>query len=74
LILRLEADFKRKGKGLIRAVCNLDQETSQTLNQVRTHSEGKVQVWVPVTLLDAQEEVITEVRFLISVKRFVDRP
>ena len=70
VIKRVEADFRIKAKGLIRCVCELPPEVIDHLEQVRHSDEGKAEAWVPLTLVDPQDQVVTELRFLVAVKRF----
>jgi acyl-coenzyme A thioesterase PaaI-like protein len=71
LVKRVEADFHKKAKGNIRAVCEPGPEVLQALAAV--HAEGKSEAWVPVPLTDAGGEVVTTARFLAAVKRFAPK-
>ncbi len=70
VIKRVEADFRIKAKGLMRCVCELPPEVIDHLEQIRFSDSGKAEAWVPLQLIDPQEQVVTELRFLVAVKRF----
>jgi acyl-coenzyme A thioesterase PaaI-like protein len=70
LVKRVEADFRAKAKGTLRAVCDPGREVLETLDAVRTAADGKAEAWLPVQLLDAGGAVVTEARFLAALKRF----
>lgn len=70
VIKRSEADYRIKGKGMIRAICELPQQAIDALEQCRTSADGKAEAWVPVQLVDRKGQVVTDVRFLVAVKRF----
>jgi acyl-coenzyme A thioesterase PaaI-like protein len=70
LINRVEADFLAKAKGSLRCVCELPDDTYDTLESVRTSSEGKAEAWLPVELFDPEGKVVTRVRVLGAIRRF----
>lgn len=70
VIKRAEADYRIKAKGTIRAICDLPQQAIDDLEQSRTSEDGKAEAWVPVQLVDGKGQVVTDVRFLVAVKRF----
>lgn len=70
VIKSVQADFRAKGKGLIRCICELPDEVHRTLEQVRDNDSGKVEAWVPLELRDGRDQLVTEVRFLVAIKRF----
>lgn len=70
VIKRLEADFKRKGKGRLRCIAELCAETVDTLESVRTSADGKVEAWLPMQLLERDDTLVTQVRALVAIKRF----
>lgn len=70
VIKSVQADFRAKAKGDLRCECELDSETLALLEPVRTNPEGKAEAWVPLRLLDPQGQVVTDVRFLVAIKRF----
>ena len=70
LIKRVEADFLAKAKTELRCVCALDEEASKALDQVRTSADGKAEAWLPLELRDAEDRLVTRVRFLGALRRF----
>jgi acyl-coenzyme A thioesterase PaaI-like protein len=69
LVKRVEADFRAQGKGTVYAVCEPPEETFATLAQALRQPGDKAEAWLPVTLRSEDGTVITEVRFLDSVKK-----
>lgn len=70
LIKRVEADFLVKAKGTIRCVCEPPLEVLDALERVRDDPSGRSEAWVPLSLLDRDDQVVTKVRFLVALKRF----
>jgi acyl-coenzyme A thioesterase PaaI-like protein len=70
LIKRVEADFLAKAKTGLRCVCSVDDEASAVFDQVRTSAEGKAEAWLPLELRDADDKLVTRVRFLGALRRF----
>jgi acyl-coenzyme A thioesterase PaaI-like protein len=70
VIKTVQADFRSKAKGTIRCECELDSETASLLDSVRTSEAGKAEAWIPLQLIDPEGTVVTDVRFLIALKRF----
>jgi acyl-coenzyme A thioesterase PaaI-like protein len=69
VIKRVEADFRAKAKGLIRCVATYPADARATLEAVRTSESGKAEAWVPIELFDPRDRVVTEVRFLVALRR-----
>jgi acyl-coenzyme A thioesterase PaaI-like protein len=70
VIRRVEADFRAKAKGVIRCLARYPAEARAELETVRTSSSGKAEAWVPLELRDDGDRMVTEVRFLVALKRF----
>jgi hypothetical protein len=64
----VEAEFHRKAKGPLRAVCDPGPDLLAQLDLVTR--DGKAEAWIPVHLVDPSGEVVTDARFLAAVKRF----
>lgn len=71
VIKKVEADFKAKAKGTIRCICEISTDLIDVLEQARTNVEGKAEAWIPLQLVDEKDNTVTDVRFLVAVKRFV---
>lgn len=70
LVKRVEADFHTKAKTAVRAVCEPDRDELQALKDAVAGAEAKGDMWFAVKLLDAEAKIVTEARFLATVKRF----
>ncbi len=70
VIRSVQADFVAKAKGNLRSRCELDAGTIVALDEVRTNDSGKVETWIPLRLVDPQDKVVTDLRFLVAIKRF----
>jgi acyl-coenzyme A thioesterase PaaI-like protein len=69
LVKRVEADFRAQGKGMVSAVCEPPAEVFSSLMEALRQKGDKAEAWLPVTLLAEDGSVVTEVRFLDSVKK-----
>ncbi|HYI00732.1 DUF4442 domain-containing protein [Hyalangium sp.] len=69
LVKRVEADFRAQGRSTVYAVCEPPPEVFGTLAEALRQKGDKAEAWVPVQLLAEDGTVVTEVRFLDSVKR-----
>lgn len=69
LVKRVEADFKAQGRSTVYAVCEPPPEVFGGLAEALKQKGNKAEAWIPVTLLAEDGTVVTEVRFLDSVKR-----
>jgi acyl-coenzyme A thioesterase PaaI-like protein len=69
LVKRVEADFRAQGLGKVSAVCEPPPETLASLSQALKQKGDKAEAWVPVKLLAEDGTLVTEVRFLDSVKK-----
>lgn len=74
VIKRVEADFLAKAKGVVRCVAYYPDEARATLETVRTSESGKAEAWIPLDLVDPGDRVVTEVRFLVALKRLDRKP
>lgn len=70
VIKRVEADFRLKAKGLIRCICDIPPEVLDVLDAVHDNEDGKAEAWVPLQLVDPKGQVVTDVRFLVAIKKF----
>lgn len=73
LIRRVEADFRAKAKGTLRAECAPEADALAALDGCRTAPDGKAEAWIGVKLLDPSGAVAMEARFLAAVKHFAGR-
>ena len=69
LVKRVEADFRAQGRGTVYAVCEPPPEAFASLAEALRQKGDKAEAWVPVKLLAEDGTVVTEVRFLDSVKK-----
>lgn len=69
LVKRVEADFRAQGRGKVFAVCEPPAEVFSSLTGALRQKGDKAEAWVPVKLLAEDGSVVTEVRFLDSVKK-----
>lgn len=69
LVKRVEADFKSQGRGTVSAVCEPGEEVFTTLSSTLRQKGDKAEVWVPVKLLAEDGTLVTDLRFLASVKK-----
>ncbi|MFH1807376.1 MAG: DUF4442 domain-containing protein [Pseudomonadota bacterium] len=70
VIKRVETNFLIKAKGTIHCTCELDVATIDHLEAVRTSESGKVEGWVPFKLVDEKQQVVTDGRVQVAIKRF----
>lgn len=70
VIKRVETDFKIKAKGLISCTCQMDLATIDALEEVRHNVSGKSEAWLPVKLRDDKNQLVSEGRVLVAIKRF----
>jgi acyl-coenzyme A thioesterase PaaI-like protein len=69
LVKRVEADFRSQGRGAVVAVCEPPPEVLAPLVEALRQKGDKAEAWLPVKLLAEDGTLVTEVRFLDSVKR-----
>ncbi len=69
LVKRVEADFRAQGRGTVVAVCEPPPEVFGTMEEALRQKGDKAEAWVHVQLLAEDGTVVTEVRFLDSVKK-----
>jgi acyl-coenzyme A thioesterase PaaI-like protein len=69
LVKRVEADFLSQGRSAVSAVCEPSAEAFSALTGALNQKGDKAEAWLPVKLLAKDGTLITEVRFLDSVKR-----
>jgi hypothetical protein len=66
----VEADFRLKAKGVIRCICDTPPEVLEVLDACNDNEDGKAEAWVPLQLVDPKGQVVTDVRFLVAIKKF----
>jgi acyl-coenzyme A thioesterase PaaI-like protein len=69
LVKRVEADFRSQGRAAVYAVCEPPPEVFSTLTAALSQKGDKAETWLPVRLVARDGTLVTEVRFLDSVKR-----
>lgn len=69
VIKRVEADFKKKGKGELCCVAELSPESERDLEAARDNDSGKAEAWIPVQIFDPEGQIVTEVRALVAIRR-----
>ena len=69
LVKRVEADFHAQGRGAVSAVCEPPAEVFSSLAGALNQKGDKAEAWLPVKLLAKDVTLVTEIRFLDSVKR-----
>ncbi len=69
LVKRVEADFHAQGRSAVQAICEPPAETFSALAGSLNQKGDKAEAWLPVKLLAKDGTLVTEVRFLDSVKR-----
>lgn len=69
LVKRVEADFRAQGRSTVAAVCEPPPEVFGALAEGLRQKGDKGEVWLPVQLLAEDGTLVTEVRFLDSVKK-----
>jgi acyl-coenzyme A thioesterase PaaI-like protein len=69
LVKRVEADFRAQGRGKVYAVCEPPAEVLSTLEGALRQKGDKAEAWLPVKLLAEDGTLVTELRFLDSVKK-----
>jgi acyl-coenzyme A thioesterase PaaI-like protein len=69
LVKRVEADFRSQGRGTVYAVCEPTPEVLSSLEGALRQKGDKAEAWLPVKLLAKDGTLVTEVRFLDSVKK-----
>lgn len=69
LVKRVEADFRSQGRGKVSAICEPPAEVFSALEGALRQKGDKAEAWIPVQLLAEDGTLVTEVRFLDSVKK-----
>jgi acyl-coenzyme A thioesterase PaaI-like protein len=69
LVKRVEADFRAQGRSAVHAICEPPAETFSVLAGALNQKGDKAEAWLPVRLLAKDGTLVTEVRFLDSVKK-----
>jgi acyl-coenzyme A thioesterase PaaI-like protein len=70
LVKGVQADFRGRAKTGIRAVCEPPPELLGGLEAQLREKGSKAEVWMPVQLLIEDDTVISEARYLVSIKKF----
>jgi acyl-coenzyme A thioesterase PaaI-like protein len=69
LVKRVEADFRAQGRGKVYAVCEPPAEVLASLEGALREKGDKAEAWLPVKLVAEDGTLVTEMRFLDSVKK-----
>lgn len=70
LVKRVESDFRARAKGEVRAVCEPPEGLLASLEDELREQGSKTEAWMPVRLLDKDDTLICEARFLATLKKF----